>query len=112
MKLTWSTARGDGIGRVRFQGAKKRPDEGKYLNALVENAVKEVLKTKKLLKAKVSNESGSEDKQEHFNFETLNIGGKICKSHTLYSDDAEVPETGTEAEKELYKISNLTNPTK
>ena len=40
MKLTWSNARGSGAGRVRFQGAKKRPVEGKELNDLVSNVVK------------------------------------------------------------------------
>ena len=40
MKSTWSTARGGGAGRVSFQGAKKRPAEGKDLNALVSNTVK------------------------------------------------------------------------
>ena len=47
MKSTWLTARGGGAGRVRFQGDKKRPAEGKELSALVANAVKEVLTTNK-----------------------------------------------------------------
>ena len=74
MKSTWSTARGGGAGRVRSQVAKKRPTKGKELNALVANAVKAVLNTKKCKNAKESRDSGSEDKQEHFNFDTLKIG--------------------------------------
>ena len=74
MKSTWLTARSGGAGRVRFQGAKKRPDKGKELNALVYNVVKGVLKYNKFLKAKVSSDSGSEDKKEYFNFETLKLG--------------------------------------
>ena len=74
MKSTWLTARSGGAVRVRFQGAKKRPAEGKELNDLVVNALKQVLNTKKGLKAKASSDSGSEDKQKNFNFETLKIG--------------------------------------
>ena len=72
-KSTWLTAHGGGAGRVRFQGAKKRPYEGKELNALIDNAVNVVLTTKKLKKAKDSSDYVSEDYQEHFNFETLKI---------------------------------------
>ena len=74
MKSTCSTARGGGAGLVRFQGAKKRPAEGKDLNYLVSNAVKEVLKNNKILKAKASNYSRSKNEQDCFNFKTLNIG--------------------------------------
>ena len=98
MKSTCPTAYGVGTGRIRFQEAKKRPVEGKDLNALVYNAVKEVLKSKKSLKHKASNDSVSEDEQEHFNFETLHIGEELRKSYTLRSDAEEVPEIGTEAE--------------
>ena len=70
------------------------------MNALVANAIKEVLKPNKLLKAKASSESGSEDKQEHFSFKTLKIGEKRHTSCTPQSDAAEVPETGIETEKE------------
>ena len=83
MKSTWSIARGGGAGRVRFQGAKKRPSEGKELNYLVANAVKAVLTAKKHDKAKASSESGSEDDQEHFNFKTLKIGGEM--TNTLHA---------------------------
>ena len=68
MRLTWSTARSYGAGRVRFQGAKKLLAKSEDLNALVSNAVKEVIKTDKHLNAKSKNESDSEDKQKHFNF--------------------------------------------
>ena len=74
MKQTWLTACGGGAGCVNFQGANRRPEEGRDLNALVSNALKEVLKYNKCLKAKASKNSGSEDEQEHFNIETLNIG--------------------------------------
>ena len=74
MRLTWSTARSYGAGRVRFQGAKKLLAKSEDPNALVSNAVKEFPKSNKILKAKASNEYGSEDNQEHFNFETINIG--------------------------------------
>ena len=98
MKSTWSTNNGGGAGRVRFQGAKKRPAEGKYLNALVANKVKEVLKTNKRNKAKASSDSGSEDEQEHFNFETPNIEKEWQTACTPKSNDAEIPEEGMEAE--------------
>ena len=44
MKSTWSTARGSGTGRIRFQGAKKRPTKGEQLNALIANTLKELKK--------------------------------------------------------------------
>ena len=74
MNLDWSTACGGGAGRERFQGAKKRPSEGEELNALADNAVKEVLNTNKRKNSKESSEPGSEDKHEHFNFKTIKIG--------------------------------------
>ena len=74
MKSTCPTDYGVSTGRIRFQEAKKRPVEGKDLNALVYNTVKEVLKSKKSLKPKASNDSVLEDEQENFNFETLHIG--------------------------------------
>ena len=61
MKLTFSTACGGGAGRVRFQGAKKRPDEGKELNSLVANALKAVITKNKCKKSKALSVSGSED---------------------------------------------------
>ena len=74
MKLTWLTACWGGAGCIRFQGAKKHPAKGEDLNALVSNSVKLVPITNKRLKAKASSDSRSEDKQYHFNFETLKIG--------------------------------------
>ena len=73
-KSTWLTTRGGGAGCMRFQGAKKRSAEIEDLNALVTNAVKEILKTNKPLKSKAANESSSEQEQENFNFEDLKIG--------------------------------------
>ena len=112
MKSTWSTARCSGTGRVKFQGDKKRPAKGNDLNALVVNTVKLVLKPNKCKRAKASSDSVSEDEQEHYNFETLNIGGEWQKSRMPRSNDAEIPEEGMEADKELYTISNLINPNK
>ena len=43
-ELTWLNARGSGAGSVQLHGTKKRLAKGKELNALVTNAVKEVLK--------------------------------------------------------------------
>ena len=74
MKLTWSPACGGGSVRVRFQGDKKLPSKGEELNTLVINAVKEILKYNKCVKAKDEHDSGSEEEQENFNFEDLNIG--------------------------------------
>ena len=74
MKSNWLTACGGRAGRVRFQGANKCPAEGKDMNVHVYHSVKEFLKYNKYFKAKASNDSGSEDEQDHFNFETLNIG--------------------------------------
>ena len=74
MKLTWLTARGGGAGRLRFQVAKKRPVKGEDINSLVSKALKEDIKPNKRLKAKASNDSGLENKEKNFNFETLKIG--------------------------------------
>ena len=63
MKSTWSTACCGGAGRIRFQGAKKRPVEGGELNALVANLVKAVLTTNTLKLAKASSDSVSGDEQ-------------------------------------------------
>ena len=74
MNLTWLAPRGGGSGCKRFQGTKKRPDIGKYLNSIVTSTVKEPPKQNKCLKAKAENEFGSEEEQENFNFEHLKIG--------------------------------------
>ena len=96
MKLTWSTNISGGEVSVRFQGAKKRPAKGEELNSLVSNAVKEVCKINKILKAKASRDSGSEDEQENFNFDTPKIGEERRKTRSPRSNAAEVPESGTE----------------
>ena len=59
--LTWLTTCDSGAGRVRFQGTRKRQAKGEELNSLVINAVIEVMKTNKRLKAKVANYSDSEE---------------------------------------------------
>ena len=110
MKLTWSTACGGCTGRVRFQGDKKRPVEGEDLNALVANNVKSVLNTNTLKNSKASSNSESEDKQENFNLETIEIEEESPISCTSRVNDAETPEEGTDTEKELYTISHLINP--
>ena len=48
MKLTWLTSNDRVLGRVRLQGAKKRPTEGQEINALVASALSDVLKQKNL----------------------------------------------------------------
>ena len=101
MKLTWWTSCDGGAGRVRFQGSKKRPDEGKELNSVVANVVKTVLTTNKRKKSKASSDSGSEDKQEPINLKTLNIRGKCQIARTSRSNDTVVQKKGTEAEKLL-----------
>ena len=53
---TWSTSRGGGAGRVRFQGAKKCPAKGQESNTLVARAVSEVLKKKKHAKSTTKHE--------------------------------------------------------
>ena len=110
-KSTWSSACDGGSGRIRLQGAKKRQAECEDLNYLVTNAVKEILKANKHLNAKAANDSISEEEQENFNFEDLKIGEEWYNGRKKQSNDAEVPETGMEAKKELYKIIHLVNPT-
>ena len=51
MKSTWLTVNRGRAGHVWFKGAKKRPAEGQYLNALVANTVKEILKSNKHVKS-------------------------------------------------------------
>ena len=101
MKLTWLTVFGSGAGRIRLQGAKKRPNKGEKLNDLVANVVKTVFTTNKHKKAKALSDSGSEEEQENFNFETLKIGEEWQTACTPWSNDAEIPEEGIEVEKEL-----------
>ena len=60
-KSDWLTARGGGAGRVRFQGAKKRLDNGEDTNDVVANAVKPVLTANKCKKSKSSSYCGSEE---------------------------------------------------
>ena len=67
------TSHGCGASRMRFQGAKQRPSKGQDLNALVNNAVSEVLKQNKHTKAKVNHNSGLEDDLDNFTLEKLNI---------------------------------------
>ena len=55
---------------------KKRPAKGEEPNDLVANAVKAFLKPNKQKRAKDSSDSGSEDEQEHYNFEIVKIGGE------------------------------------
>ena len=62
-------------------------------------------------KAKDLSDSISEDKQEHFNIETLKIGSEWQASCTPRSNDAEITEEGTKAEKEMSTIIHLINPT-
>ena len=52
MKSTCLAAHSRIAGRVRFQGTNKRPAEGKELNVFVTNAVKEIIKSNHLVKAK------------------------------------------------------------
>ena len=73
MKLTWLNAHGGKSGHVWFQGVKNLPEEGKDLNALVTNAVKDNLKQNKRVKYKAEHDSGSEEEQEKSKFEDLNI---------------------------------------
>ena len=82
-----------------------RPAKVKEMIALAK-AVKVALTTNKCKNAKDSSESVSEDEKENFNFETLKIGEQRRTARTPRSNEAEVPEKCTEAEKELYRISN------
>ena len=52
------------------------------------------------MKSQSSNEYISEDEKDHFNFEILKIGEEWRKTCTPWIDAAEVPEVGTQAEKE------------
>ena len=54
MKSTCLTTRGIGVGRVRFQGAKKLPVKGEELSDLVDNTLKAVLKPNKRKKSMAS----------------------------------------------------------
>ena len=61
MKKNLSTSRGSKVGRLQFQGAKKRPAKGQELNTLVSNAISEVLKQNKRAKSAAMHGSGLED---------------------------------------------------
>ena len=61
MKSNCTTAYCVRAGCARFHGAKKRPVEGEDLNALVTNAVKEIIKTNKRLNPKALNDSISKE---------------------------------------------------
>ena len=73
-KPTWLTAPGGRAGCMQLQGIKKRLSKGQEMNALVENALKEVIKQKKRTKAAAAHNSVSEKYSEKINFETLSIG--------------------------------------
>ena len=60
MKLTWSTTRGGGAGRVQFAGANKCSAEIEDLNYIMANVVAKV-KKKKRVKDMATHESGLED---------------------------------------------------
>ena len=61
------------------------------------------------MKSKASNEFGSEDNQEHFNFETLKIGGNYVNPARC---GVMMQKCQKQAKNKLYKISHLTNPAK
>ena len=65
MKLNWFTLHGSGSDSMHFQGAKKRSDEVQDMNALVANALKEVLKSNKREKYTAAHESGLEEEPEN-----------------------------------------------
>ena len=58
---------------MQFQGIKKRLSEGQELNALVDNALKEVIKKNNCAKPAAAHDSISEEYLQNFNFETLSI---------------------------------------
>ena len=101
MKSTWLTVCGCGAGRVRFQGAKKRPHKGQEPNTLVVNAVKEVL-----------NDSWSEVDPDNLNLENLGIRKEWDNASRKRQNEAEVQGKSTDARQGLSKISHLVNPTK
>ena len=52
---------------MRFQGTKKRPEEGQEPDILVVNAVKEVIKENKRAKSMAEHDSVSEVDQDNLN---------------------------------------------
>ena len=66
------TNNGSGAGCVRFTSAKKRLDEGEGLNAIAKNAVAQVPRKNKWVKATATYDSGSEDDPDNYNSENLN----------------------------------------
>ena len=59
MRSTCLAAHSGIAGRARFHVTNNSPAEGKELNNFVTNAVKEIIKSNNLVKAKAENYSGS-----------------------------------------------------
>ena len=63
-----------GAGYRWLQGAKKRPDKGQEVNALVDNVVKEVINKNKHANDMAVHDLVSEEDQENFDLLTLRVG--------------------------------------
>ena len=72
-KATWSSTCGVG-GRVKFAGARKRSSDGKDFNTIVVSSIGKDMKLTKISKAKAKDDSDSDDKAKHFDFENVTSG--------------------------------------
>ena len=107
------TSRGGGADHVRFQGTKKRPEEVQELNALVANAVSELLIHNKCVKAAAAHNSGSEDETENFNFKISTSGKNDNNPLESRKINRKCKEKAwSRSIKVLNKINNILNSTK
>ena len=76
MKSTWSTARDGGAGRVRFQGLRSARPMAKSQMILLPTRSKHFWNQINRREPRTQVIQKPEDEKEHYNFETLKIGGE------------------------------------
>ena len=76
------------------------------------NAVKEILKANKRVRATALHDYGSEEEQEKINPETLSVGEEWDNTSRKRKNEMEVRGKGTEARQWLNKISHLVKQNK
>ena len=74
IKQNWSTSQRCGAGRIQFANSKNRSTEGDDLN-LVTNAIIQLLKPNKCIKATATHDSVLDDDIEKFNLKSPTLEG-------------------------------------
>ena len=113
MERAWSYACG-GVNHVKFEVNKKRSDDGKEINIIVDSAVAK--STKMNNKSKATDNYYPDNDQENFNFENLGIGADSnLEREQRRKQNLSKPNVYTNRtlkQCDLYYISKIINPTK